>query len=154
MLWWKANLHSSSSEILINGTNYYCRRRLTQEYHYRKLSPSFWANPESIHYTKSKTKANTEVRSVSVLYPIYTTCLLRLAHSYWTLWSGRGWGKTWPSSCHGRLLSGPVCAQCCFEHGSSQITLSDNRLCQMALTWRWAPAGRHWRKCTDAEIMA
>lgn len=46
--------------------------------------------------------------------------------------AGPSWEKKPPTtlnppaaSCHGGLLSGSVCAQCCFEHGSSQITLGD-----------------------------
>lgn len=45
--------------------------------------------------------------------------------------------NTWPTSCHGCLLSGLMCAQCWFGHGSFQITLYDNGLCQMARAWRW-----------------
>lgn len=44
-----------------------------------------------------------------------------------------------------------ACGRCCLKHGSSQIIPTDIHLCQMALAWRWVPAGLHWCRCTDAE---
>ncbi len=83
----KHNLHSCASEsskiapAITAGDTWH---KSKPKYHYLKLSPSCWASSDSIHYTKSKTRANTRAHSVS-LYPVYTAWNLWLACSYWTL---------------------------------------------------------------------